>query len=262
MNSGFIKLIRSEQTRELQKDPNPFTLLSVIACRARRTDVFNVHNLKLGEALIGDCKNYGMTEQEYRTSKAKLKRWGFATFKATTRGTIAKLTDKRIYDINIESSNEPGNEPSNGQATDSQRTSNERATTNKNDKNDKNGKNEKNEKGEKTLFRDFVFLTSAEYAKLVDRFGKDEADGWIEELNNAIGSKGLEYESHYHTILTWAGRDDEKKAADKTKLFPIPGKICSRDGCGLPAVYKSTGGSYDHWYCTDHLPKKVKERFE
>ena len=126
MNSGFIKLIRSEHTRELQKDPNAFTLLSVIAYRARRTNTFNVPNLQLGEALLGDFKNYGMTEQEYRTSKTKLKRWGFATFKATSKGTIAKLTDNSIYDINIESSNEPGNEPSNGQAT-----------TNKNDKNEK-----------------------------------------------------------------------------------------------------------------------------
>ncbi|MHC4496421.1 MAG: hypothetical protein ACYSYM_11435, partial [Planctomycetota bacterium] len=113
MNSGFIKLIRSEQTRELQKDPNAFTLLSVIACRARRTSMFDTQDLKLGEALIGDYKNYGMTEQEYRTSKTKLKRWGFATFKATTKGTIAKLTDKSIYDINIEPSNGPSNEPNN-----------------------------------------------------------------------------------------------------------------------------------------------------
>ncbi|MHC4327497.1 MAG: hypothetical protein ACYSWW_05180 [Planctomycetota bacterium] len=107
-----------------------------------------------------------------------------------------------------------------------------------------------------------MFLTSAEYAKLVDRFGKAEADGWIEELNNAIGSKGYEYESHYHTILAWAERDDEKKTTGKTKLFPIQGKTCSKESCGMPAVYKSAGDYGDFYYCPEHMPAKVKEKFE
>lgn len=49
----------------------------------------------------------------------------------------------------------------------------------------------------------------------------------------------------------------------KTKLFPLPGKVCEK--CPprerLPAVYKTTGGSYDHYYCAEHMPAKVKEQY-
>ncbi len=47
----------------------------------------------------------------------------------------------------------------------------------------------------------------------------------------------------------------------KTKLFPIAGKICGKQGCPLPAVYKTTGGEYDQFYCTEHMPAKVKELY-
>lgn len=101
MTDAFIKLKRSTIVLELVRNPNAFTLLTVIAQRARRTNGFNVKGLKVGEALIGDCRNYGMTQREYRTARQKLADWGFATFKATNKGTIAKLADERIYDINL-----------------------------------------------------------------------------------------------------------------------------------------------------------------
>lgn len=47
----------------------------------------------------------------------------------------------------------------------------------------------------------------------------------------------------------------------KTRLFPISGKNCSKDGCCLPAVYKATGGAYDFWYCTEHMPESVKKLY-
>lgn len=101
MTDGFIKLKRSTIVLELVRNPNAFTLLTVIAQRARRTNGFNVKGLKIGEALIGDYRNYGLSEREYRTAKQKLATWGFAVFEATNKGTIARLADERIYDINI-----------------------------------------------------------------------------------------------------------------------------------------------------------------
>ncbi|MEN6424333.1 MAG: hypothetical protein ABFE13_03150 [Phycisphaerales bacterium] len=98
--NGFIKLKRSAETLELLNDLCAFTLLTVIALRARRSDEFNIHNLKSGEALIGDYKRYGLTRQQYRTAMKRLKQWGFAAFKPTTRGTVATLLDQRIHDIN------------------------------------------------------------------------------------------------------------------------------------------------------------------
>jgi hypothetical protein len=54
----------------------------------------------------------------------------------------------------------------------------------------------------------------------------------------------------------------ESKADRKTQLFPLPGKMCSTDGCGVPAVYKSSGGAYDFFYCKQHIPepRKLKMR--
>lgn len=100
MSQGFIKLNRGPETLELLHDPNAFILLTVIALRARRTDEFNVHNLRCGQALIGDYEKYGLSRQQYRTAMKRLGQWGLATFKPTTRGTVATLADRRIYDIN------------------------------------------------------------------------------------------------------------------------------------------------------------------
>jgi len=55
-----------------------------------------------------------------------------------------------------------------------------------------------------------------------------------------------------------------KKPAEnegKTKLFPLPGKTCSKDGCAMPACYKKTGGNYDWYCCVDHMPESVKEKY-
>jgi len=100
MTTGFIKLNRGPETLELLSDSNAFILLTVIALRARRTGELNIHNLKCGQALIGDYENYGLTRQQYRTAMKRLGQWGLAMFKPTTRGTVARLADQRIYDIN------------------------------------------------------------------------------------------------------------------------------------------------------------------
>lgn len=121
----------------------------------------------------------------------------------------------------------------------------------------------------KLQFLEFVRLTRVEYDKLVERFGQDGADSRISELNNGIGSKGYKYKSHYHTILTWEAKHKQEGttapiAVRKTKLFPIAGKTCSRPGCipAQPAVYKDSSGSYDHYYCREHMPESVKEHYE
>lgn len=54
----------------------------------------------------------------------------------------------------------------------------------------------------------------------------------------------------------------EKQGSIKTKLFPIAGKVCGKEGCKMPAVYKDTSGSYDSFACTEHMPEKVKKTYE
>jgi uncharacterized protein YdaU (DUF1376 family) len=47
---------------------------------------------------------------------------------------------------------------------------------------------------------------------------------------------------------------------NKIKMYPIKGKICCETGCRLPAVY-GPAGDYGNYYCGDHMPEKVKERY-
>jgi hypothetical protein len=113
---------------------------------------------------------------------------------------------------------------------------------------------------QKHKFLDFVFLTDDERKKLIERFGLDKTNDYIERLNNGIGSKGYKYKSHYFTILNWSRKDSHIVPDGKTRLFPIHGKVCGKKGCGLPAVYKSAG-EFDHYYCAEHMPDKVKEKY-
>jgi len=120
--NSFFKIMRSEETRELlSNDHNSFVLLTQIAFRAKRTNNFSVHNLQPGQALIGDHESCGLTEQKYRSAKQRLENYGLATFRATNKGTIATLTDSRVFDINATHSNEQNNT----RITDKQRTNND-----------------------------------------------------------------------------------------------------------------------------------------
>ena len=61
-------------------------------------------------------------------------------------------------------------------------------------------------------------------------------------------------------LLTWSSKSNGTGViSSKIRLFPIAGKICSK--CPLPAVYKDSAGSYDHYYCLDHSPPEVREKY-
>jgi len=120
---GYFESTRSEDALTLIRHyPHAHTLAVVIAHRARwRNDGFNPHGLQFGEAFLGagETENYGMGkgdkgESKYRRAKKILAEWHFATFKATNRGTIAKLTDTRLFRINPIK----GDGQNTGQATD------------------------------------------------------------------------------------------------------------------------------------------------
>jgi hypothetical protein len=122
----FVKLIEESEEFEIlvKQRPTAFVLLTLIAIRARKVPLAISDGLEIGEALIGDFESYGATEQSYRTDKKYLKEWGFATFRSTNRGTIAKVVGSSIFDISRESSTSRSTglqRASNGQPTDSQR---------------------------------------------------------------------------------------------------------------------------------------------
>jgi len=129
---SFIQFVRgSKNFKELiKRRPTAFVLLALIADRARWKNDTHFDDLEVGEALVGDYKTYGVTEQIYRTDKNFLEKFKFITIKPTSRGTIVKLIDTSIFNLNTQ----PTNDRANRQLTNSQRTANEQLTTNKKDK--------------------------------------------------------------------------------------------------------------------------------
>lgn len=87
------------------------------------------------------------------------------------------------------------------------------------------------------------------------------------------GANG-DFRPPWKNFRTWINRrcwEDELSLADsevhkdqgskKQKLLPLVGKICSEEDCIMPAVYKNMPGYYDRYYCSEHLPDKVKELY-
>jgi hypothetical protein len=110
----FIKLTRVEDNPEIEtlvsRHHKEFILLTIIAMRARRNaEKCKFTGMEQCQAMIGDFADYGMTRQQYRTAKANLQKWNYITIQATNKGTTATLTNKDVYDINAEATNQQGN---------------------------------------------------------------------------------------------------------------------------------------------------------
>jgi hypothetical protein len=148
---GFLKLMRTPETHELlHSDPLAFTLLTVIALRARWRTAFNVRGLKCGEALLGDYKAIGLTRQQYRTRLDRLVKCGLLTIRSTRRGTIASLTSTAVFDINLPPPNKRltnKNQPSNSRvkASPCQPTTNQQPTNSQPLTNNDRKKEQKND---------------------------------------------------------------------------------------------------------------------
>jgi len=136
-SDGYVKTIRSEESFYLaRKHPNAFILLHFIALRARRENGYP-DGLTIGQCHLGDYKEYGLTEKEYRVAKQVLERRGHikiietcrsrkskmsgvcalnfkkrekeATERATastTIGTLVELCSLTVYDINPDDENQ------------------------------------------------------------------------------------------------------------------------------------------------------------
>jgi len=124
-----------------------------------------------------------------------------------------------------------------------------------------------------------VSLSGARMAKLVLRLKDDVfADNWELLIDKTDASPFLTGDNNRHWVVSFdwliandnnyikvlEGKYDARETGaspvKKTKLFPIKGRSCGHPGCHMPAVYKSSG-NYDHYYCIDHSPLKVKEQY-
>ena len=133
---GFIKYMRSEEAINLHSNKNANHLLCIIAFRASRKGN-PVLGVKPGEAFIGDFKKMELSHQEYRSAVANLVKWGYITITTTNKGTIAKLCNSDVYDINSDLFNKL--------TTSQQQTSNKQTTTINNERKKEEKKNTKSD---------------------------------------------------------------------------------------------------------------------
>lgn len=97
-------------------------------------------------------------------------------------------------------------------------TSEQRVNTKQECKNVKMKECKKNNIYKKNKYLDFILLTDDEYTKLQNLVG-DELEGYLERLNNYIGSTGKKYKSHYFTLLNWARKDGVKSKPEHDDDF-------------------------------------------
>lgn len=193
MNEGFLKLNKSRMTDEMLMEPACFMLLTQIAYRAKRTQQVSLSNLSMGEALLGDYENIGLTRQKYRTALDKLREWGLITTRTTNRGTIAKLISKEVFDINEEIDNHQDNH---------------KKTTNKNKH---NNTHIKKDAGMKYGEYKKVYITNQEYSELKDRIGEEKLKQVIKQLDEKLAEGKEKSENHFVTLLKYSRYLKENK---------------------------------------------------
>ncbi|MDY0211732.1 MAG: hypothetical protein RBR06_01855 [Desulfuromonadaceae bacterium] len=140
---GFVQAVRICKGNEdlwsfLLYRPNSHALFALMAHRARRAPGIDKKSgtfLEAGECFLGaqDAKvNLNLSDQQYRTAKKQLEESRLATFKATKRGTIGKITNSLIYNINEVGGNGVDSKDENRPPIDPPQGSRRPPTTNKN----------------------------------------------------------------------------------------------------------------------------------
>jgi hypothetical protein len=158
--NGFIKLKRSPETLELLKDKIAFMQLTQISYWAARKARIVIHNgvtvnLEANQAFIGNFRDIGLTEGEYREAKKRLTLRKLATFKTTNKGTIATLINQDVFDINPEITTDS--------TTDKPQAGNGQTTTNK--KYEEFKKNFNNDKKITTILKKPLMLSFWKWLK-------------------------------------------------------------------------------------------------
>lgn len=133
-NNGYVALFRSQATYELLKgDHKAFVLLTFVALRVRWSDGgLNMDGVEVGQAFLGDHREYGMTRGQYREALGRLARYGMlSAIRTTNRGTVVTLGNLDIYDPVMGAGNHQDDQPHGHQATIKQPSGSHQTTTKK-----------------------------------------------------------------------------------------------------------------------------------
>lgn len=93
---------------------------------------------------------------------------------------------------------------------------------------------------------ELVFLTEEQHNNLIEKFGIDDTKNRIENLNNYKASKGAEYISDYHTILSWATKDKDKQQPKQQFYAGKQGQNI-QNGIHLTEKFEQEEGDQNVW---------------
>lgn len=187
----FIKFKNSPEYRWLIKErPTAFVLLSLVASRAKTSNDHPEFRLEVGEAYLGDYKNYGVTERIYRTDKSFLENANFVTTRTTNKGTIIKIVSSSIFELYAKTKDDP---------VDRQETDKRRLT--------------KNEKNEKNIYSSLNSLTETVCYEIATNMRLKPKDVLAKKdsLVDYCGSTGKKYKNYKLALQNWLRRDLENK---------------------------------------------------
>jgi len=202
MTRGYVRLWRKTIEDTVFQDPHLFKIFAWCLLRATYKTVSvpvvtgrgqTIVTLNPGQLIFGRhsaAHDLNMPPSSLRNRLEALKKLQILDIKADTHFSIITVMNWGSYQ-----SDTTGAGQARGQAKDRQRTHTRSLEREK----------------EKTLYGEFVLLTEDEYQKLLQLFGEQGARDRIEVLDNAIGSKGYRYKSHYHTILTWEKKNEKQQ---------------------------------------------------
>lgn len=72
---------------------------------------------------------------------------------------------------------------------------------------------------------------------------------------------GIEIVDIKSALYRWQCNQYRFEKNEKRKLYPIKDKVCGKLGCKMVAVYKDSTGDYDHYYCADHMPQAMRDKY-
>lgn len=93
---------------------------------------------------------------------------------------------------------------------------------------EKSREEEIREEIEKNIYMDFVKLSTEEHSKLLEQFGEAGLKERLAALNDYVGSRGVKYKSHYHTLLAWERKNGPRQPTGEHKQCLTRG--CKNEG--------------------------------
>jgi hypothetical protein len=212
-NNGFIVLHRSLLDWEWYTDEKVSRLFIHCLLKANHADkkfrgkMIERGSFQTSYQMLSD--ETGLSVRSIRTSLNKLKTTGELTLKTTSKNTVIVLNNYDLYQSNDKQSDK--------RATNKRQTNDKQVTTNNNDNNVNNENNIKEVSTpttSKNKYGHMVTMTEEEYNKLVDRYGKQRADDYIETVDLYCMSKNKQYKSYYAAVINFI-KGDEKRIKEK-----------------------------------------------